>query len=301
MKKNLKNRIIKLSIVVLILSIVLTIIVNVLPRPLLVTFFDVGEGEAALIQGGQGETVLIDGGPNQSIINLLSKKLPWGQTSLDLVILSHPHSDHLIGLLEVIKKYQVKRILMPDLIRSTGLFKEFQEVIKNKKINIIKPVDNKEYKIGEALTLKIISTGWLDKAEGDVNFASLVIKISHQQSDFLFMGDAPQEVEKILMADGSELVAEVIKIAHQGSQTSSSLEFLQKVKPQIAVISVGRNNSYGHPSSLVLKNLQKIKTLILRTDQMGEINITIDNNVLSLIKPWQINWLIIKDLIATRH
>lgn len=298
MKKSYKNKIYKGCLVGLLLGIFLTIGINLLPKPWSVTFFNVGQGEAALIQGGQQETVLIDGGPDQSIVNLLANKLSWGRHSIDLVILSHPHSDHLAGLVAVMNKYQVKKILMPEVTRTTTLYKQFQKIIQDKKIEVLKPRLGYEYKIGSSINMQILSIGLPKQAEIDPNFASLVVKISNGQNDFLFMGDAPEEVEKIMLANETAVAAEVIKVAHQGSQTSSSLEFLTKVKPVIAVISVGLNNSYGHPNQKVLNNLKSVKAKVLRTDQDGEINMVINNGQIKIIKSWYLNWLVFLNILG---
>lgn len=290
MKRKYRNRLVRCGLALIVLFLSATIAINILPRPNLVTFFNVGEGDAALIQGSKGQVILIDGGPNQKIINLLAQKLPWGQKTIDLVILSHPHSDHLIGLVEVLKKYNVKNVMMPEVSCSSSIYQEFIKLIEKKKIRQIIPEENSSTSLVDELVLKIIFAGWLDKAKVDVNFASLVINIKLASKDFLFMGDAPQEVENILIASEAQIKADVIKIAHQGSAFSSSLNFLKQVKPELAIISVGKDNNYGHPSSQVLENIKINQIKLLRTDQQGDINIAIDKNSLKIIENNMLWW-----------
>lgn len=273
MRKKLKNKIIKFFGTMIIVALGCVLVVQILPTPPLVTFFNVGQGDAALVQDGSGHTILIDGGPDNTIMQELPRKLPWGQHSLDVVILSHSHSDHLAGLVSVLKKYKIKKIIMPRLVNTNGLYKTFINEIKNKNIEAVYPVAGQHYVISQSLSFDILSTGLPEVSEDDINSSSLVTKIKNNNHEFIFTGDATPGIENQLIGSSFDLSAEVLKVAHHGSGMASNLVFLQKVKPAWAIISVGRNNNYGLPSTETLRRLQSLSIKIKRTDIDGEVDI----------------------------
>ncbi len=237
-----------------------------------VIFLDVGQGDAALIQNSQGYNILVDGGPNKNIIYYLDKYIPFYNRKIDLMISTHSDSDHLTGLVEVLNRYQVKEILTNGLNGSSSIDLEEERLIKEK--GVISRIINAPADIvldkKTALYFLWPPAGLTKSLKGDDNSASLVFVLEYGEDKFLFTGDAPIRAEEELIKGKYILKSDVLKVAHHGSKNSSSIDFLKIVNPDYAVISVGLN-SFGHPSLRVLNNLEKIKTKVLRTDEMGDV------------------------------
>ena len=250
-----------------------------------VTFFDVGQGDAAFIETPERQQILIDGGPNSAILEKLGKEMPFWDRTIDWIILTHPEKDHLAGLLEVLKSYKVENILWTGVVRDTAEFTEWQKLIKEEGAKIFIAEAGVRI-LGGPTSLQIWGRSDLDvlypfeslegKEMKDSNDTSIIVKLIFGKISFLFTGDASQSVEKRLVLGLAKhnLDAEVLKVGHHGSKTSTSGEFVEAVSPDIAVISAGRNNSYGHPHREVLDNLAGVN--IFRTDLSGDIKIISD-------------------------
>lgn len=254
-----------------------------------VIFFDVGQGDTIFIETPQNQQILIDGGPDFTILEKLAKEMPFYDRTLDLIILTHPEKDHLAGLLEVLKRYKIENILWTGIVRETPEWQEWESLIKKEgaQIKIVKAGQKITFETGES---KIIFNIFhpFENLEGqkfeNSNDTSIVASLVFGDVSFLFTGDITKEVERELVirenscsnsCKFTSLDSEVLKVAHHGSKTSSSQEFLNKVLPRIAVIQVGKNN-YGHPTSEVLANLSQFGIEILRTDEKGDIKIFSD-------------------------
>lgn len=259
------------------------------PRFLEVNFFDVGQGDAIFIESPQNHQILIDGGPGPVILEKLSKEMPFWDNTLDLIILTHPERDHLMGLLEVLKRYRVKNILWTGIIRDTSEFKEWENLIKKEKAQIkiaqsgqkikIQKIDSCDFqKKSEFCSLILLEILYpFEKLEGrefkNSNNTSVVSRLVFNENTFLFTGDISKSVEeKLIFIKDSSSGFSVLKVAHHGSKTSSSEKFINKILPKIAVIQVGENK-YGHPHPETLLTLEKFGTKILRTDKVGDIKI----------------------------
>ncbi len=271
-----------------------------------VTFFDLGEADAIFIETQNEKQILIDGGEDKTILEKLAARLAWNDNYIDLIIATHPHADHLAGLIEVLKKYQVGQVWLTGVAYSSSPYLEFLNLLKEKNIstrlvyscrlsqdNSIKttldirnlnelPRDHclDELYIDPQTNLQIFYPlqNLKDKTIDNLNNSSIVVKLNYKQVSFLFMGDAevPSE-QKILTAfKPSELKAKAIKIAHQGSSDASSQAFLQAVQPHYAIIFVGRDNPYGHPSLRIIRRLERLGIQVLRTDQQGDIHLISD-------------------------
>jgi len=218
-----------------------------------VYFFDVGQGDAILIQKA-GQQILIDGGPNKKILTKLGQAMPFWDKNIELVISTHPDHDHLAGLNYVLERYKIGLILETSILCQTKTCQKYQSFNEPRKIA----------EIGQQIKL---SPNWL------INILSvkksIVAKMLYQDKSFLFTGDAGFGTEKELINNNFNLQADILKVGHHGSKNATSQEFLQEVAPEIAIISVGRNNQYGHPSPEVLEKLKDIK--VLRTDLLGDI------------------------------
>ncbi len=242
-----------------------------------VVFFDIGQGDSIFIETPKKTQILIDGGPSSKVVEKLGNELPFSDRSIDLVIATHPDSDHIGGLVEVLKSYQVDLVASTGVKGSTAEFDEFASEVEKSKANQVILKKGQRISIGN-LFLYVLAP--LEDFEGkvvkDYNTSSLVLKAVYGNNSFLLTGDAPQSVEKKMAEQGENLASQVLKVGHHGSASSSSDIFLEKVDPEIAVIQVGRDNSYGHPNSEVLDRLEKYGIMLLRTDQQGDITITLD-------------------------
>lgn len=249
-----------------------------------IDFLDVGQGSAVLISAPSNKQALIDGGPSSVILAKLGKILPVFDRKIELVILTHPDSDHLSGLIEVLKRYEVGQILETGIVADSAEYQAWNDLIKAKNIPIIFARAGQEVKIADNLTLKILYP--LDKINGQdfsekTNSSSIVAKLIYGQNSFLFTGDTEKNTEWALNYQGVDLQADILQVGHHGSKNSTSPAFLAAVMPRIAVIQVGAKNKYGHPAPEILERLQGLD--ILRTDLLGNIEFSC-----SLDKCWQV-------------
>jgi len=248
-----------------------------------VTFFDIGQGDAIFIETPYKNQILIDGGPNSMILEKLAKEMPFWDKTIDLIILTHPEADHITGLLSVLESYNVKRILWTGIVRDTSQYEKWKEMIEKENAEIIIAHSSQGIKIGNVF-LNILYP--FESLEGEEiknsNDTSIVSRLRFGNNSFLFTGDITKVSEnKIISKEDGNLNSDVLKVSHHGSKTSTSAEFLENVLPDIAVISCGKDNSYGHPHEQVLKSLEELGINILRTDQNGDIKIISNGNYLT--------------------
>lgn len=246
-------------------------------KNLSVTFFDVGQGDSIFIKTPSSYQVLIDGGPDRTVLSKLGKKMPFWDREIDLVVLTHPHSDHLTGLIEVLKKYRVSQILATDAVHTSPEFMKWLKIIKEKNIpfEISKDVNKIDANDGVMLDVLYPKESFQDKKIEDLNETSVVSKLSYAGVSFLLPGDLGEEKQINLIANRLPLTADFLKVPHHGSASSLNILFLKAVSPKVAVISVGKNNKFGHPSGQTLEKLEKQKIKIKRTDQDGDIEVII--------------------------
>ena len=246
-------------------------------RFLEVIFFDVGQGDALFIKTPQGHQILIDGGPDSVILEKLGEELPFYDRVIDLVILTHPESDHLTGLLDVLRSYKVKNILWTGVIKDTGDFEKWQELIEKEKAEIFIAKAGQKITIGKtSFEILFPFENLENKSVKDANNTSIVLRLDFGEISLLFTGDIYKSEERELLSLAKQLDTDVLKVGHHGSKTSTAEEFIIVVSPEIAVISVGRNNSYGHPHQETLDTLEKCGIRIFRTDLNGDIKIISD-------------------------
>jgi len=244
-----------------------------------VSFLDVGQGEAILIQKGS-QQVLVDGGPSPQLLALeLGERMPFWDRTIELVVLSHPHADHITGLVEVMQRYRVERVLYPESDYGLPICREWLGLIGEKDIEYTIARAGQEIDLGDGVTMKVLNppATLLSGTNSDINNNSVVLNLSDGEVSFLLTGDIEREAEFGLIARGSDLSVTVLKAGHSGSKTSTTPEFLAEVSPVAAVISVGEN-SYGHPSGEVIDRLEAEvgKEYIYRTDQQGTIEFITD-------------------------
>ena len=258
------------------------------PHRFQVTFFDIGQGDAALIQFNNGQKMLVDCGADRKILAKLGRALPFYDRTIDYLLATHPDLDHYGGCVDVLKNYKVKEIV------TNGRKKEYDpywriwdQAVKNEGANI-KIVNSPQVWTIASSTLEFLSPDAslsLDVGADDSNNYSIVFRLKNDRISFLFTGDMEEPLEYALVhkycstssTTCSALQADVLKVGHHGSDSSSNEDFLNLVGPQTATISSGKNNRYGHPSLRVLKKLQRAGAEILRTDLKGDIMIPVDN------------------------
>ncbi|KKT17799.1 MAG: internalization-related competence protein ComEC/Rec2 protein [Parcubacteria group bacterium GW2011_GWB1_43_6] len=253
-----------------------------------VTFFDVRQGDSIFIETSQNQQIIIDGGPTSAVLEKLGQEMPFWDRTIDLIILTHPEHDHMAGLIEVLKRYQVENILWTGVVRDTAEYKEWQRLIREEGANIYIAQAGQQIKLARAILADILYP--FESLEGknlkDSNGSSIVARLGCGAKSFLFTGDAPQSVEKELVLNQIkhkvQIDSDVLKAGHHGSKTSSAEEFIKAVSPEVAVISVGKDNSYGHPHPEVLEVFKKYGTKILRTDLNGDIKISCNSQSLKL-------------------
>jgi len=279
-KKTLSQKIKKKAILIILSVILLIVIVQIFyPEDnLKVNFINVGEGDCILIEAPNKTNILIDGGGTpQSDFDVGSKiVIPYlrrkGINEIDLLVLTHPHLDHLEGLLPVIKEFKVDMVLDSRLICDSSEYKEFISLIQKKGIPYHKAKAGDNFIFSKNLEIFLLNPLYDSDFynDSDFNNASIVVKLFYKNADFLFTGDIEEATEKKLLIWQNILKSEILKVGHHGSATSTNLEFLDKVDPSIAVITVGKNH-FGHPSQKIIERLEDKNIQIFRTDEDGTI------------------------------
>ncbi|MFC1985770.1 DNA internalization-related competence protein ComEC/Rec2 [Chloroflexota bacterium] len=247
-----------------------------------ISFLDVGQGDAILIQRGS-QQILVDGGPSPQAIGLaLGGKMPFWDRTIDLVVLTHPSADHITGLVEVLHRYKVKQVLYPDLDFKSLIYDEWLSLLKEKNIDYTLAHAGQQIEM-RGVIMEVVNppVPHLTGTESDVDNNGVVLRIKMGEVSFLLTADIMWEAEFELIARRANLTSTVLKVAHHGSTTSTTAEFMAVVNPRLAVISVGKDNPYGHPSDEVMDRLeQKLDEggNIYRTDVNGTIEFITDGD-----------------------
>jgi competence protein ComEC len=236
-----------------------------------IIFLDVGQGDSILIQKGTKQ-ILIDGGPSgKTELANLGKYLPYFDREIEVVIATHPDRDHIGGLIDVSRNYKIGRVLTTGAEKDTQVFKEWKDMLSYNKIETSEVSRGTEVKFGDAQMKILNPPGKVSADTGDSNNSSVVARLDYGDNSFLFTGDIESPAEKEILEGGENVDVDVLKIAHHGSKYSSSEAFIDAASPADAVISVGANNSYGHPTEVVLDALNSRGIRIYRTDESGDI------------------------------
>lgn len=233
-----------------------------------VHFIDVGQGDATLIQQGD-HALLIDAGDNDKGTALQSYLQHQGVEHLDYAIGTHPDSDHVGGLDVILYKFSWDQVILPDLEKDTKTYQDVIRVIQDKGKEITYPKAGTVYSLGSAEFTVIAPAG--EDYGDNWNDYSVGILLQFGENRFVFTGDAEEDAEQDMLAEGIDLSADVLKAAHHGSDTANTMEFLEEVKPRSVVISCGEGNSYGHPRAGAMNNFRSIGAEIYRTDEQGTI------------------------------
>jgi competence protein ComEC len=243
-----------------------------------ISYLNIGQGDSILVTTPKGKHVLIDGGPFSNILEVLPAKLGYFNHTIDLLVLTHPHSDHLEGLLEVLKRYTVPAVLYSGIKSQGDEYKAFLEMIDDKQVLIADP--QKDIEVESGVFLNIVSPAEKGKffPLQDANDSSLVFRLEYGKTRILFTGDMTADLENTVLLSGVDIVSDVLKIAHHGSRYSSTPQFISAVSPAVGVISVGKNNRFKHPSFQTLALLQEDNIQTYRTDEQGTIDMVCGNH-----------------------
>jgi competence protein ComEC len=250
------------------------------PDKLSVYFLNVGQGDATYIKTASGDDILIDGGKNEAgeiVVNYLRQ---LGVDDIEVMISTHPDADHVGGLDTVLQNFKVETVYAPKVSHTTHTFKDFLVAVKNEGLTI------KEAKAGVSLSLSGITAkfvGPFKAYDDDLNDWSAVLHLTYGKNTFLFTGDAEKTSEDDMIKAQQTLKADVLKVGHHGSNSSTSAAFLKAVAPKYAVISVGKN-SYGHPTPTILSRLKIAKITTYRTDLNGTVTAVSDGQKISFHK-----------------
>ena len=291
--KSKKNNKCKIIICLLIVLILINFIIYIFPQKLRIFFIDVGQGDSTLIITPDIKTVLVDGGGSDSFDVgekvLLPYLLDRRILKVDYVLISHFDTDHCGGILTIMEKVKVKNIIISEQAEHSENYERFKKLMIHKKIRLIEVKKGDKIKIGRYSEFKILFPTSRLLSENPLNNNSIVAQFNYNNFKMLFTGDIEKLAEQqILKTEKAEIRADILKVAHHGSKTSSIPEFIKAVGPKIALIGVGKNNTFGHPNQQTIKNLENIKCRIYRTDLQGEIIIKIDQkgsmNVKSKLK-----------------
>jgi len=272
-----------LIIAILVWSVVLT-----MPDDNLhVSFLDVGQGDAILIQTPAHQNILIDGGPDPQKIGLeLSKKLPFWDRTIDLMVSTQPQADHVTGLVEVLQRYKVRQVLDADASYDSLIYQQWLELVEQKEIKRDIARAGQEIDLGRGIKIEVLNPPpeLFQGTSHDVDNNGVVLRLSWGEVSFLFTADIRQEAEFELIGQRANLRSTVLKVAHHGSKTSTSAQFLAAVAPEVAVISVGVDNPFGHPSPEVVGRLEE------RLDE-GKVYLTSENGAIELITDGEMLWV----------
>lgn len=246
-----------------------------------VTFLDVGQGDAILVQTPEGIEVLIDGGRGDQVLTELAAVLGAFDRTINMVVATHPDADHIGGLIAVLDRYDVEHILITENKGESAVAKTFFDRVTAEEANIVHARAGQRFTIGASTTIDVLFP-FATASEMENNASSIVLKITYGESEVLLTGDAPKHIELYLVDQyGDSLSSEILKAGHHGSRTSSDELFVKTVTPMYGVISAGAENSYGHPHQEVLEifSSENIETV---TTMQGRVTFTSDGSVITL-------------------
>ena len=251
-----------------------------------IVFCDVGQGDAVLIRTPSGSDMLFDGGPDKKVLSCLSEHMPFWDRNIELIFLSHPHADHLTGLIDVIERYTLAHFVTEDLVNDTAEYRTLFEYLENKQVRWKNVVANERFRTPDGVTVTVLGPTEeylaLTSPDGRINsreFASLILHLRYGEFDLLLTGDS-QSIQMEEATSGLGRI-DVLQVPHHGSKTGLTSAIAERLSPKVAVISVGKNN-YGHPAKETVGLLQSEKSMILRTDREGNIEIVTDG------KTWEV-------------
>lgn len=251
-----------------------------------IQFFDIGQGDAIFIETPSGLQLLIDGGPDNRVLSKLGEVMPFYDKDIDIVVASHPHADHIVGLMDVLGRYEVKNIVEAKESYKSPEFKAWQEAVAGEGAIEIEAIAGKVVDLGDGVTLTVLHP--FKSVAGDSpknpHDDGVVILLRYGELEVMLTGDMEAKVERRLILGGYNLDSDVLKVGHHGSKTSTSEEFLSATSPEVAIIQVGAKNRYGHPAPEVLNRLENFGIKYYRNDIDGDIKLVSDGENYQIIK-----------------
>lgn len=239
-----------------------------------VHFIDVGQADSAFIELGNGQTMLIDAGRSGNASTIVNYIKDLQYETIDYVVASHPHDDHIGGMATVLENFKIGKMYMPRQEHTINAFVNMLDVIEDKKIELYTAKAGVNITTSGIIKIDILAP--FTDSDSNLNNVSAVVKITYGETVMLFTGDAEHVIENQLLKSGID--ADVLKVGHHGAGSASSKSFIKAVSPEVAVISVGEGNSYGHPHADTLAILNEVGAKIYRTDEQGTIVVTADQN-----------------------
>ncbi|MBT5016877.1 MBL fold metallo-hydrolase [Candidatus Peregrinibacteria bacterium] len=240
-----------------------------------VDFLDVGQGDAILVTVPSGEQVLIDGGPEQIVLEELAEVMPFLDRKIEVLVLTHPHADHVMGLVPVLQRYEVGAVLLTGAAYENPVYDAFLAEIRLQNIPLWIAQSEADFRFGEVFFDVLYPfESVLGQEFKNINNSSIVLRVSWEDFDVVLTGDAEHEVEKELLVTGVDLKAEVLKAGHHGSRTATGAGFLAAVSPETVVIQCGADNQFAHPHKETLARLESLNIQVLRNDLEGRIRIS---------------------------
>ncbi len=241
----------------------------------LVTMFDV-PGESFFIQLPHGHNILIDGGENTSVTEKISKKLPFWEKHIDVIIISHPDKDHIEGVFTAMKQYTIGTIFLSGVHHNSNLTSRFQKITQEKNIKLIFTHSKIDFRIHDfVFDIVFPKTSNMGKIFQKVNNSSLVVRMYNKNNSILFTGDIEKKTENTILSTPAKLKSDILKVAHHGSHSSTTLAFLKAVSPKKALISAHHDNVFGHPSENILKRLSFFSVSTFVTKKNGEVTLSL--------------------------
>ena len=271
--------------IILIIIFFLILVINQIPRNLKIHFIDVGQGDSTLIITPKNKTILIDGGGSNSNFDvgkntLIPYILDKGFSKIDIVIISHFDQDHVGSILTLLQNLKVGTVYISKQIENSYNYENFLKIVKERKIKVNEVVAGNKIRVEKDLYFDILWPINKQITTNILNNNSIVCNLHYKDFSMLFTGDIEEIAEKSILElyskDKRMLKANILKVGHHGSKSSSTSEFINNINPQIAVIGVGKNNKFGHPNDKVLERINNLNCKIFRTDLNGEISITIN-------------------------
>jgi competence protein ComEC len=240
-----------------------------------VSFLDVGQGDAIFVQTPSGRQALIDGGPSPSVLlSHLGRRMGFWDRSLDLIMLTHPDADHITGLVSVLERYRVDRVVFREVGCDDAMCEEWRRLVEEGGATVYRGEAGLEIELDEGLRLEVLHPGVELLASEGFNDSSLVTRLTYGQASMLLTGDIRAKAERRLLAEKVGLGSSVLKVAHHGGCDSTTAGFLEAVDPQLVVISVGKENEFGHPCAALLRRLSG--RTVYRTDEHGTVTVSTD-------------------------
>ncbi|PIZ00132.1 hypothetical protein COY62_04275 [bacterium (Candidatus Howlettbacteria) CG_4_10_14_0_8_um_filter_40_9] len=281
MKDKIKKLAPAFSAIILVLNVyVWSAYAKPIDHNLHLSMFDVGQGDSFYFRTPEGQDVLIDGSPGRSVLSELGKTMPFYDCHIDIVIATHPDLDHIGGLTSVLEKYDVGRFMMTGVNGKTEDYEELKDLLEEKDILVTIAQKGETIKFSDELKMEILAPENMNgKSIENINDSSIVGLLRFKDFEILLTGDAElAEWEDILNTFPKDRKIEILKISHHGSKNGTTEKILAGIKPETALISVGKSNRYGHPHKEVLSALEKFGVKVLRTDEKGTIEIVSDGD-----------------------